>query len=54
VHFIELFEGFQVSGATAFEKLVLPLRGERRGYRLAQPDLLFLGECKQITVPGPG
>ncbi len=51
---VELFERLQVSGTATFEKLVLPLRGGRRGFRLAQPDLLLKGEVKQIAVPGPG
>jgi len=50
---IKLLECIQVSFSATFEKLVLPLRGGRRDFRLAQPDLLLVGEVKQIALPGP-
>jgi hypothetical protein len=52
--FVECLERLEIAGAAALEELVFRPSGRRRGIPLAQADLLFVGEVKQIVCAAAG
>jgi hypothetical protein len=52
--FVELLERREITGAAAFEELAFRPSGRRRGVRMAQADLLFVGKVKQIVCAAAG